>query len=787
MRTILFTSLQLLILVAIQAQSSLRMEQIMQGYEYVGHPPENAFWAPDSRTLYFEWQPDSLGLKKQFAADHRGVIRQLTLEERRSIPGREQYWNRDRTRCLYLRDGDVYLYEASSDVTLRLSYSTERISQPAFTADESGFTYLQGGNLWYRSLTSPVVRQLTDLRKGREPADDKPSPQDTWMQQQQLELFEVLSRRKATKAAYDALRDSLKDTELPRRIYYGDHTVRGLSIDPNMRFITWSQVQAAKARSTKVPDFVTESGHTTEMDSRPKVGYPDETRTFHLYDRRRDTVMVIAAGDLPGIYDKPAYLRDYHDGKDPWKDRFEKPRQVAWHGPIWSEYGKALVEAKSLDNKDRWLLLLDPEAGLLSTLDHQRDTAWIGGPSIGSWNNAPGHSGWLDEGSTIWFVTEKSGFAHLNVMDIASGRSQPLTSGNWEVLEVQLSADRSTFYLRAKRESPFEQHVYRLPANGGEPEKITTAEGGYEMRLSPDEQWWCLRHSTMDRPWEYYLQANTPHAQPLKVTHSPTEAYEAYPWRRPEIVHYTASDGAEVPARIYKPNPDKANGAAILFVHGAGYLQNVHRWWSQYFREYMFHNLLCDEGFTVLDVDFRGSSGYGRDWRTAIYRNMGGRDLDDYVDAASWLIAEHGIDPGRIGIYGGSYGGFITIMGLLKYPGVFACGAALRSVTDWAHYNDGYTGNILNYPTTDSIAYRRSSPINYAEGLQDHLLLLHGMVDVNVHFQDVVRLSQRFIELGKENWELAVYPVEDHGFRETSSWLDEYRRIYQLFRKHLLE
>ncbi len=199
----------------------------------------------------------------------------------------------------------------------------------------------------------------------------------------------------------------------------------------------------------------------------------------------------------------------------------------------------------------------------------------------------------------------------------------------------------------------------------------------------------------------------------------------------------------------------------------------------------MFHNFLRDQGYTVLDIDYRASEGYGRYWRTAIYRHMGGKDLLDQMAGRDYLIEELGIDADRIGIYGGSYGGFITLMALLTEPGNFACGAALRSVTDWAHYNHEYTSNILNTPEEDSVAFYHSSPINFAENLEDPLIMLHGMVDDNVQFQDVVRLSQRFIELGKEDWEMAVYPVEPHGFKTASSWTDEYTRIYKLFETHL--
>ena len=168
----------------------------------------------------------------------------------------------------------------------------------------------------------------------------------------------------------------------------------------------------------------------------------------------------------------------------------------------------------------------------------------------------------------------------------------------------------------------------------------------------------------------------------------------------------------------------------------------------------MFHNILASRGYVVLDPDYRAASGYGRDWRTAIYRHMGGKDLEDVVDGANFLVKTEKVDPKRIGVYGGSYGGFITLMAMFTTPDVFAAGAALRPVTDWAHYNHGYTSNILNMPQIDPEAYQKSSPIYFADGLKGRLLILHGMVDTNVFFQDSVRLVQRLIELRKENWEM---------------------------------
>ena len=187
----------------------------------------------------------------------------------------------------------------------------------------------------------------------------------------------------------------------------------------------------------------------------------------------------------------------------------------------------------------------------------------------------------------------------------------------------------------------------------------------------------------------------------------------------------------------------------------------------------MFNHLLAASGYTVLDVDYRGSAGYGRDWRTAIYRWMGGKDLSDQVDGVRYLVAEEGVDPARVGLYGGIVRRLHHPHGALHRRRDLQVPARRSApVTDWAHYNHGYTSRILNLPDGDEEAYRQSSPIYFAEnfGSDQHLVMLHGMVDTNVHFSDVVRLTQRLIELGKENWEMAVYPVENHGFREPASW-----------------
>ena len=292
-------------------------------------------------------------------------------------------------------------------------------------------------------------------------------------------------------------------------------------------------------------------------------------------------------------------------------------------------------------------------------------------------------------------------------------------------------------------------------------------------------------------PNELYVANAKPNAQVTRLTNTVSDEFLNKKLIAPKVVAVPSSHTEQpIYAKVYYP-ADYVEGEtgktrkAVIFNHGAGYLQNSHMGWSGYFREFMFHSLLASEGYVVMDMDYRASKGYGRDWRTAIYRQMGTPEIQDLEDGVKWMADNVNVDTGAVGTYGGSNGGYMTFMELLTKTDLIQAGAALRPVSDWAYYNTPYTSNILIHPDVDPIAYRRSSPIYFAEGLEKPLLINAPMVDDNVFFQDVVRLVQRFIELEKENFETAIYPVEPHGFRQPTGWLDEYRRIYKLFKENL--
>ena len=753
------------------AQPTLTVDLITQDPEvWIGAWPSGLFWTEAGDHAYFSWNPrgampaDSLWRVPARGGDPERVPAAV----RRQLAPRYAGWRPTDARVL-ADDGDVVVWRDGR--ARRLTQTLARESSPVLSDDEQTVYYTAGGNVYAHALATGAVRQLTDLRSGTAPSDPAPDARAAALRDQQTRLFDVIRERVRRDSLAEAERERDRAAlDRPTPFYTGGDDVRDLTIDPTGRFVTFNLSPDADASPTRMSDYVTVSGEVEEITARPKVGAPRLGATFHVQDLRRDTTYAVDLTTLPGVFE-PADYRPDSLAADSARQHY------AW-GPSWRADGRyAVLDVRSRDNKDRWLARLDAEAGALTLLDRQRDEAWIAGPGISWWGGASA-GGWMPDGR-YWFQSERTGWSHLYAVDVATGAVEALTSGPFEVSNPQITADGAHWVFQSSEATPYESHVYRMPIGGGARAQLTETPGRWDVELAPDGRHAAYLFSTSNRPPEVYVGRLG--RDPERVTASPTEAWLAYPWREAEMIEIPASDGARVPARIYRP--ERPNGAAVLFVHGAGYLQNAHRWWSSYVREYQFHNLLADRGYVVLDLDYRASAGLGRDWRTGIYRHMGGRDLQDYVDASAYVGREFGIEPERVGIYGGSYGGFLTLMALFTAPESFGSGAALRSVTDWAHYNDTYTRNILNTPTDDPEAYRRSSPIEFAAGLEDPLLMTHGLVDDNVQPQDIFRLTQRLIELGKRDWELAIAPVEPHGYREPTSWADKLHRILELFER----
>jgi dipeptidyl aminopeptidase/acylaminoacyl peptidase len=751
---------------------ALTIDNIMRGPELYGYEPTGVRWSGDGQRIYFQWkQASDPRIKPEdtylITRDGSG-LRKLTEDEAKLAPPESGAVTRDKKRAVYSRDGDIFLYDAATGATRQITKTEEAETDPHFTQDEKRVTFTRSNNLYVVSLDSGMIEQMTSILPAGTPPpaeDAKGTASQEALKKDQKDLFDTIRERTAEREEQEAKRKR----EHPRKpfVIEAGQRVASLQLTPDEKYVIASiHEPATGAKRTVVPSLVTRSGYTEDIESYEKVG--DKQSLAKL------AILSVNTGEVKWV--------EHGQKTDGGKER-----EVQLFDPLWSDDGtKAIVDSRAVDNKDRWILALDEETGKTRAIAHDHDDAWLGGPGLADLDEPKSVTlGWMKGDQSIYYQSERTGFSHLYTAAFAGGEPKALTSGAWEVDSAILSNDKSRFFLVTNEADPGEQNVYAMSAEGGARTRLTKLPGGHSYVPSPDDGWFADVYSYTNKPPELYVQETRADAPAKKLTSSPASEFGEYPWLDTPIVTFRARDGVMVRAHVYKPANYRKGGPAVLFVHGAGYLQNVDRMWSYYAREYMFHQLLMERGYLVADVDYRGSAGYGRDWRTAIYRHMGGKDLDDNIDAARWMVSQYGADPKRLGIYGGSYGGFITLMAMFTQPDVFAAGAALRPVTNWANYNDPYTSNILNLPQTDAEAYKRSSPIYFAQGLQGALLICHGMVDSNVHFQDTAELVQRLIELRKPNWQLAVYPVENHGFVESTSWADEYKRIFDLFEKNL--
>lgn len=755
----------------VRAQSfELSIRNIMRAEENVGQAPTQIRWTDDSEWIYFRWQPGGLewdaGRSLYRVSATGGSPEKVDEESAREmapmLAGGDLSPDR-RWRIASVR-GDLYLIDRRAMNVRRLTHTEDGEGQPLFGDDGESVLFRRQNNLFKLELTSGALTQLT--RISTEPAESDSSEaegQRAFLERQQLELFEHIRRETAQRERADSLRDALADSE-PQTVHLANRErIQGLTATRDGEYVlVRTATRAEDTKQTIVPDWITADGYTRDLDVRAKVGDGQGLS--------RAGILETATGEIDWIETAP--------------DDYESEMAVRVFNAGWNDAGTTVfVFAVSFDDKDRWLWSVDAATGERTLLDHLHDDAWVAGPCFS------GCVGFLPDTDRVYFVSEETGYAHLYAVDADGTDKQALTSGEWEVLSVSMPEDRSRFFLRTNEGSPFNEHLFWMDFDGSDRERLTEGDGRFVGTLSPDGKRVAVVYDIADRPPELFISDADDTSDMKRITDTPTSEWASFPWIKPAIIRVRAQDGTMVPARIYRPGDMGAepNGAAVIFVHGAGYLHNVHNYWSSYYREFQFNHFLAANGYTVLDIDYRGSAGYGAEWREGIYRWMGGKDLSDQVDGARYLVRSEGIDAARIGLYGGSYGGFITLMGLFTAGNTFRAGAALRSVTDWAHYNHGYTSRILNLPQEDEEAYEKSSPIYFAENFRpdQHLVMLHGMVDTNVHFSDVVRLAQRLIELGKENWEFAVYPVENHGFVEPTSWTDEYRRIFELYERTL--
>ncbi|HET7230969.1 MAG TPA: DPP IV N-terminal domain-containing protein, partial [Longimicrobium sp.] len=577
---------------------NLTVASIMRGPLLVGRSPDEVRWSADSRYVWYRWrEPEARDTATHlYRVPAAGGAPVLVADTAAfwAAPAATGDWTPDRARRAEERGGDIFVVDAATGREHRITQTPTAERSPHLSADGRTVYFVSGNNVWAVGVEGGTLRQLTDLRTDDAPRPDSAKGQRGALEGQQRELFGVIRDRRAEREHGERV-DSLRRQVRP--VYLGKNTTLNVAeVSPSGRYLLITVGQRAEGQKQPiVASFVTESGYTEPINVRSKVG--------DVQGSSRTAIVDMATGTVR------------------WIEPEARERKVTFTSIGWAPRSdRALLIGVPSNFKDRWIYVVGPD-GKATTIDHLHDDAWVGGPGLFS-------AGWLPD-ERIWFMSERTGWAHLYTTSMTGGDARPLTSGRWEVRDVQLSRDGRTFYLTTSETHPGEQSLYAVSADGGARTRLTTMEGWAEGQVSPDGRWIALLRSTASAPPELYIAPSRAGAQPRQVTTSTTAEYRSGPWIKPQVVEIPTRDGQTVYARIYRPRElgAQAHGGAVLFVHGAGYLQNAHRGWSTYYREYMFNQLLASKGYVVLDLDYRASAGHGRDWRTAIYRWMGGRDL----------------------------------------------------------------------------------------------------------------------------------------------------------------
>lgn len=778
-RIIAFSALAALASISAQAQSTpISLDQAMAHPDWIGTPVESAAWSWDSQNLRYSQKRTGSPIRDVFMVNRAGgVVRKLENADLANQDGNNFIFDPQHQQALFVRNGDVFLRQLKTGALLQITRSNEAEADPQFSSDGTAVFY-HAGNTWYRwSMNTHLAEPAALPVAENDPA--KAAKADD-LRDMQLRLITTLKRIKNDRDELKAKADADRKADSTRAIgnaYLGaDVQIDFSALSPAGQWLlaVTSAKGSDEGRIGKLPKYVTESGYEESEDERVRVGRNSPiSQNLKLVNPQTGVVRDISLDTLPGIAVDP--MAEFRKAQK--LDALKGNRGIRIDVIQFNDAGtQVAVMLRAIDNKDRWIATVDFANGKLISQHRLTDNAWI------NWNF--NEFGWLDN-NTLWYMSEESGYSHLYTQALGA-KATAWTSGKWEASSPVWSNDKATAYVLCNRAWPGDYEVCAVTRNGSIRE-VTALDGIEDFSLSPDGNALLVRYSGSYLPAQAAV-VNISDGATVKLTDTRTEAFKSRSWITPEFVQVPSKHGAgKVWAKFYRPANYEAGKKypIVMFVHGAGYLQNVHSRYPNYFREQMFNNMLVQKGYIVLDMDYRASAGYGRDWRTAIYRQMGHPELEDYLDGLDWLLANQQGDREHVGIYGGSYGGFMAYMALFRAPDSFKSGAALRPVSDWTSYNHEYTSNILNTPQLDPEAYKKSSPIEYVENFRGNLLISHGMMDDNVFYQDSVRLSQRLIEMKKANWELASYPLERHAYVHPESWYDQYRRIYELFERTL--
>lgn len=458
----------------------------------------------------------------------------------------------------------------------------------------------------------------------------------------------------------------------------------------------------------------------------------------------------------------------------------------------WSPDGtQVLINRISLDHTEREVLIAPATGGAPRRVWHEKVEHWVSPLAI--WAR------WAPDGRQILLTSERSGWNHVYVVDTVTGADRQVTRGEFTVTSNQVydpsentpdwSQDGRTIYFPSNEAGTPERHFYAIDAAGGAARRITPKKGLHVSNtISPDGQQLAYLWSDMVSPPELYVQSLAG-GEPRRLTElAMPESLRGHQFLRPEVVQFPSrADGKAVTARRFLPRSfdAKRKYPAVVFVHGGGYVQSVLDGWGSSLDRQAFNQYLAEQGYVVLDVDYRGSAGYGAEFRLDVFDRLGDYDVADVLGGVDYLRTLGYVDMNRLGIWGHSYGGFMTAISMLRAPEVFQAGVSGAPVTDWERFfylAPGYNEEHFGFPWDNPEGTRRASPLTYADKLAKPMLILSGVQDT-MHLDSAVLVNAMVDAKVPVEWRF--YPNEAHGFRIPTSREDYFRRAFEFFDRYL--
>ena len=441
--------------------------------------------------------------------------------------------------------------------------------------------------------------------------------------------------------------------------------------------------------------------------------------------------------------------------------------RVAW----WPDGhdGQRLI-AQWTDREQKRLRLIDVSGDAPSTLIDEQQEPWI---NVG--DDARG----LDDGTFLW-SSEVTGYRHLSLHASDGSAIRTLTEGEWIVDGViGVDQERGRVVFTSTRGSPLERRVERVSLSGGEIETLSSLGGVHSASLSRDGKWLTMLDSSLSEPPSVSLVA-ADGSDPL-LLHQSELAARPLGVEPPELRTFSAGDGTELYGALYHPDGDGPH-PLLLAVYGGPHAQTVLDAWG--LTVDLRAQYLAQQGFLVLKLDNRGMAGRGLEFEAHLHRRMGTIEVDDQAAAVEQLAAEGLADIERVGVYGWSYGGYMTVMSMLRRPDLFKVGVAGAPVSDWDGYDTGYTERYMGTPQNNAEGYREGSLLTHADKLRGQLLLIHGGVDENVHFRHTARLITALVEADRD-YDLLMFPAERHMPRDRAGLEYQERRVARHFERYL--